>query len=87
MNDFHSTNLFIERVVFLHWYGPMIESKARLLKKGAFKGMEYVCARKYRCKKGEITLTEQNLTVKCGNHWAKTVLPMKNSTMITETLK
>lgn len=35
--------------------------------------MEYTCAKKYRCEKGELILTEQSFTVKCDNHWTKTL--------------
>lgn len=51
----------------------MTKPKTRLLKKGTFKGMEYVCAKKYQCEKGELVLTEQNFTVKCDYHWTKTL--------------
>lgn len=76
MIDCQNTNLFIGRVVFLHWYGPMTESKTGLLKRGTFNGMEYVCAKKYRCRKGELILTEQSFTIKCDDHWTKT-LPIR----------
>jgi len=35
--------------------------------------MEYICAKKYRCEKGELILTDQSFTVKCDNHWTKTL--------------
>ena len=55
----------------------MIKPKEKCLKKGVFKGMTYVCARKYLCQKGELTLTEKNLIVSCRGHWSKTIPVME----------
>jgi hypothetical protein len=49
----------------------MTARNVKVLKKGAFGGVKYACAKKYKCNEGELVLTQKDFTVNCRGNWSK----------------
>jgi hypothetical protein len=55
----------------------MQTSNENVIKRGEFNDVSYSCAKKYFCKKGQLTLTKNSLSIECKGTWSK-VFPILN---------